>query len=482
MAKLIIKREKVFFACARAFKVFVDGREAGRVRNGETVEIEVPEGGHEVWVRLDFIRSKKLRFTAATGESEFFTCAMGLLAPSLKPSPPFAVEPFMGAFQLDTTLEFNWQTVVVFLLFFSVMALVVARSYAVVQLNGFKGVDHLAFDGEQVCVHHDRTLYLLTPGGWLRDSIPLAELGISGPVADLEFVGDGRLLVGDEGRGTVYSCDLGARACEPLRFTGEEAVRDNFKFVYDREGDRLYLTDTNRHALLVKPLGEEGSRGLAGVELSYPNDLVVGMGGALLIADTKNSRIVRVAPEGSVEGDGGETVVVDMKSMSEPLASFAGVEGLTEKVAVGAVSSYPAPLALAGDPAGNWWVVVADAYINYGEVWKFSPGGEVLRKIALATRSIPLDIIQVGRRLLVSDTEQVRVLAIDPETGQQEIFGDEPFRLALDEMRGQRDLYRQIKNESFKYIGVLLVGLLLMLVVHRRTQAAKARARRRAGA
>jgi len=162
-----------------------------------------------------------------------------------------------------------------------------------------------------------------------------------------------------------------------------------------------------------------------------------------------------------------------MAKLPEPATKFAGLEGLTEKVAVGAVSSYPSPLALAVSPEGTLWVVVADAYINYGEIWKFGQNGELMNKISLAENSIPLDIIRVGNRILVSDSESNTISSIDPASGKINLFGDERFRQILTEMRQKREIYRQIKRDSFKYIAVLLVGLLLMLVVHKRSLAAK---------
>ncbi|MFO7605906.1 MAG: hypothetical protein R6W72_06385, partial [Desulfurivibrionaceae bacterium] len=266
------------------------------------------------------------------------------------------------------------------------------------------------------------------------------------------------------------------QAYQPLRFIKFSkwvAIRDNFKFTYDKESNLLYVIDTNRHSLAVNSMSRPESMSFPGIKLSYPNDLILGKNGSLLIADTKNTRITSVELDGSTSGYKDQLDLINMAGYSEPSTSFAGVEGLTEKVAAGAVSSSPSPLALTDSYDGNLWVVVSDAYINYGEIWKFGQDGERLDKVSLSERSIPQDIIRVGKKLLVSDSEENQVYSIDPVSGRISIFGDESFQQILSETRQNRDNFRKIKNNSFKYIAVLLAALVLMLLVHKRSQAAK---------
>jgi len=458
----------------RDFKVMVDGGEAGRIKNGQDLVLDLAAGEHELFLKMDFSKTKKHRFSVGDSEEIFFTCGPGMLGLKLEAAEPFKVEEFQAPDSgLDMTMELNWQTLVVFLLLLAAIGLVVARTYAFIQLERIKTVDHLAFNGEEICVHHDRTLYLLTPGGWLRDRIELADLGISGIPADLEYIDNGRVLIGDEDNKEIYNCDLVARNCEPVTFSNWVTIRDNFKFTYDKGRNVLYVTDTNRHALIVNNMSARQSLSMPGVELSYPNDMALARNGSLMIADTKNSRITSVEIDDSVKGYGGQYDLVDMDEFPEPSTSFAGVESLTERAVAGGISNYPSPLALTEDPDGNWWAIVADAYINYGEIWKFGPDGERLEEMKLSERSIPLDIIQFGRRLLVSDSEENQVYTIDPVAGRIGIFGDQDFQKILVETRETRDLYRQIKNNSFKYIGGVLIALLLMLFVHKRSRAAK---------
>ncbi|MEW6221636.1 MAG: hypothetical protein AB1634_19180, partial [Thermodesulfobacteriota bacterium] len=174
---------------------------------------------------------------------------------------------------------------------------------------------------------------------------------------------NGRLLVGD-GQ-AIFSCDLDARRCEPVDLAPGTSIRENYKLAYHKAKDILYVADTNNHALIAKALGTSGSRDLSGVKLSYPNDMTMSRQGALLIADTKNSRI----------------------------------------------------------------------------------------------------------------TEDNRICAIYPANGRIEVFGDERLQGILAETRQQRDAYRTIKGHSFTLLGLTLAGLVVMLLVHKRSQAAKLAAR-----
>lgn len=492
MPKLTIQRDTGYADRMRAYKVILDGRVVAKIKNGQRVTLEIDTGEHELFLKVDWCRSNKLNFSTQTGEDVAFSCGSSLrgmkvflvffyatilrhkylwLGPAPDDLPAFdAPAPASG---LDKDIEFNWQIVVVAFLFLATFAVVGARSYAYYQLESIKTVDHLAFDGQQLCVHHNLNLYLLTPGGWLRDTVPLSDLGINSAPADLEFAGDGRLLIGDGDGKAIYSCDLAARQCEQVQFSEWVVIRDNYKFTYDRTNGNLYVADTNHHSLVIREQGRHGSLSMPGVKLSYPNDMLLTRSGDLLIADTKNSRISALELDGSTRGFARQYDMVDMSNLPEPTSIFAGMEGLTEKFAVGAISRFPAPLALAESAEGNLWAVVADAYINYGEVWEFDRSGELQNQISLSERSIPIDIVQVGNRLLVSDMADNKIYAIEASSGRINIFGDEQFQNILSVTREERLMYQEIKANSFRLIAVLLMGLVLMLMVHRKSQEKK---------
>jgi len=67
VATIRVRRDTRFYARARALSVLVDGEEAGKVRHGESCDIEVPAGVHEVQMKLDWGTSPPLEVSAADG-------------------------------------------------------------------------------------------------------------------------------------------------------------------------------------------------------------------------------------------------------------------------------------------------------------------------------------------------------------------------------------------------------------------------------
>ena len=155
----------------------------------------------------------------------------------------------------------------------------------------------------------------------------------------------------------------------------------------------------------------------------------------------------------------------------EPKSTYKNPEAITEKVVAGAVSNYPSPLAMVQAADLKWWVIVSDAYINYGELWVFDvSGAELVKKVSLSDRSIPLDIIRLNDRILVTDTEENQVYSMNTAATRIEPFGDKNFQKILMDIRKKRDFYRAIKNHSFKVLGILLIAFLLMLFMIKRKQ------------
>jgi hypothetical protein len=57
-ARLTVERgHKAWMDRARAYKIMVDGQEAGEVRDGQTETVQVTPGPHEVQMKIDWARS-----------------------------------------------------------------------------------------------------------------------------------------------------------------------------------------------------------------------------------------------------------------------------------------------------------------------------------------------------------------------------------------------------------------------------------------
>jgi hypothetical protein len=59
---------------ARAYKVMIDGQEAGTVRHGQQQSFEVAPGTREVFLKIDWCRSPKLNVDVADGGRANVTC------------------------------------------------------------------------------------------------------------------------------------------------------------------------------------------------------------------------------------------------------------------------------------------------------------------------------------------------------------------------------------------------------------------------
>jgi hypothetical protein len=61
----------------RAYRVFVDGKECGRVKRGGTVSIPAAEGRHVVHLRIDWCRSRPQHVVVAQGSTTELVCYPG---------------------------------------------------------------------------------------------------------------------------------------------------------------------------------------------------------------------------------------------------------------------------------------------------------------------------------------------------------------------------------------------------------------------
>jgi hypothetical protein len=58
----------------RAYRIFIDGTEAGRVRHGATWKLAVPPGSHRMRLAIDWGRSPEAGFDVQPGETACFRC------------------------------------------------------------------------------------------------------------------------------------------------------------------------------------------------------------------------------------------------------------------------------------------------------------------------------------------------------------------------------------------------------------------------
>ena len=58
----------------RAYKVFLDGAEVGKIMRDQTLKLDVESGDHEIFLTLDWVSSNKLVFRAKPNEDVYLEC------------------------------------------------------------------------------------------------------------------------------------------------------------------------------------------------------------------------------------------------------------------------------------------------------------------------------------------------------------------------------------------------------------------------
>jgi hypothetical protein len=71
---LIVRRDKGWSDKFRKWKVVLDGNEVGRLREGEEIRVDVPDGAHEIQMKIDWTTSAKIPFECGSDEEVRFIC------------------------------------------------------------------------------------------------------------------------------------------------------------------------------------------------------------------------------------------------------------------------------------------------------------------------------------------------------------------------------------------------------------------------
>jgi hypothetical protein len=76
-ATLILNRQPGKRDLWRAYRVMVDGNQLAVLNEGETRELTLSPGGHEIWIKLDWTRSPKVRLDLAEASRTYLRCRAG---------------------------------------------------------------------------------------------------------------------------------------------------------------------------------------------------------------------------------------------------------------------------------------------------------------------------------------------------------------------------------------------------------------------
>jgi hypothetical protein len=74
MAKIFITRGKTGADKLRKYNIRLDGQFIGTIKQGESFSHEITPGYHKIYLRIDWCRSKVIRFQIEEGETANFHC------------------------------------------------------------------------------------------------------------------------------------------------------------------------------------------------------------------------------------------------------------------------------------------------------------------------------------------------------------------------------------------------------------------------
>lgn len=315
----------------------------------------------------------------------------------------------------------------------------------------------LATDEERIYFQAGAALYTTDYQGRLQERLPLSELGLERTVVDMEAAGGELFLIDDGGR--IHRCRPEARQCKAI---GAAETARTFGTALDLAVDpaesRVFVASAAGHRVDV--FGLDGTH-LYEVEprggFLFPNELLLGEDGSLVVADTNHHRIVAVTPR-----EGGSPIEWEFSARTE-----LGREGRVW------------PAAMARDGAGDWWVVNMDNGMKRADVIAFSQEGRARQRVALPEGADPIEVAVAGERVLVSDFDGFRLFSVDVGTAAVEPFGDPDLRLALDELRATRLHWGVLRQGAFGVIVLFgMFGLIAVYLDRRDAQRALRRGRR----
>jgi hypothetical protein len=73
-----IKRDSGYVDRLRAYKVVLDGNVVGEVKNGQQIEVDAPQGKHELVLKIDWCRSNSVEFESDGSSDVEFECGSNL--------------------------------------------------------------------------------------------------------------------------------------------------------------------------------------------------------------------------------------------------------------------------------------------------------------------------------------------------------------------------------------------------------------------
>jgi hypothetical protein len=347
------------------------------------------------------------------------------------------------------------QNLLALLLLIGVVAALGIRLWMTAQLGLLWGPTHLAASDDALYVNFDDSLYRLNADGTLAADIPLSALGVKGPLADIQVLRNGDLMLGDLERRAIRRCTMTARICRDVAPAAADAIKRQFKFFADERSGQLYIADTRRHRVLVQPLAGGELRELAGRDaLKFPNELRVHESGTVYVADTNHHRIVGLTSDGDESG----------------LVLVAHNEVVRD--------GHTWPVSFTRGSLANWWVLSADGRLENADLVVYDESGVPLRRIDLPEGADPVFVTSWDEELVISDRALFQLYRVDPRSGDVFAFDSPHLERLLADARERKRQFQTFSTGALVLLGLIVIaGLALGASVLQANQRARHRVR-----
>lgn len=293
-----------------------------------------------------------------------------------------------------------------------------------------------AVQGETLWLESHGAFHQFDAAGRRLQQIPLGELKISDSPTSLQFTQAHVAWVHDESR--VVRCDLPQRQCLPVELAGLDTRRGyRWVRVSDDESE-IVVSDASGHRVLVYRRDPITARyALARTEaqgMRFPNQTLQ-VGDALWVANTNRHQIVqlRTGPDGKTVGQQHPIAHPDLR----PGRAF--------------------PFAMAQDPRGQLWVLVASVDMQNADLLMMSPQLQPERVIPLAAKQDPNAIALFQQHMLITDMSNFLVRRLDLHGRVLAPFGDADFQAELATARNQATWSRRMPTLLLGSVAVLML-------------------------
>ena len=333
------------------------------------------------------------------------------------------------------------------------------------------------------------TLFLVNADESQTLSLPVAELGLRGPVMSVSSDGKDWYL-GDDATAMLYRCDPRARHCtaalQPQPDTRIFRRAHHVAFTTDR----IFMTDSEAHRVLMfdREGGVLDATRTSPLALCFPNGIVA-VDGHVYVADTNNFRIARLPvatprqSEALLHTNAGAAVERANCNARSAASNRRGSPVLNTAIdsanTIKREARPPArpdrvwPASVLHTSTNEWWVIQMANRMRDGDVIRYDAGGRPLGRIELPPDADPIDLVEARGRVLITDAGLTRVHRVSLQGTTSAAWGPTDFRAQLGAIAAERDFQRSLQYLSFGVIGAGVLASMFVVVLELRRQRAE---------